>query len=222
MNFEDIQKLEQFAKVSRIVRKSKDLKTASETDESLINRLIVSQQKKDYEFNPFEYFYEDVISKLLKFQFKLALGNNIYSKASDDAFACLETCERFMNLNPHKIHGWLMVALKFVDHFVVHYLQDIRKVVLKKISKFGPEKSRYIYLSKIDCAISKAGLILIDLYEIRNKELEHRTKTMRDGTIELLKPDRKSVYNEVIKYYPEVLNAILKEYEIRFPTYCLK
>lgn len=218
MNFEDIKRLEKNSSVKVTITKAKSTQHKCETNKNLINNWINSEQNKEYTKNPLEYFYEDVISDILKFKFKLALGNTVYSNASDDALACLETCRNFSSLNYYKVHGWLLVALKFVDHFVLHYLQDVRKLIASKIEKTGDEKSRYIHLSKVKCDIAKAGSILITLYNIRNKRLEHRTKTMKDGRTELLKPDRKSIYKEVITYYPEVLKILLSEYKKVFPN----
>lgn len=187
-----------------------------ETDKTLINNLLESEKTKEFSGRPLEYFYEDVIEELIKFKFKTALGTLVYQNATDDATTCLETC-RFSLLNQYKIHAWLLVALKFIDHFVLHYLQDVKKVSIKKIDNTGVEKSRYIQLIGLKCNASKAGSNLINLINLRSKKLEHRTRITRDGRQQLLKPDRKSIYREVIQYYPEVLKIFLAEYKSHYP-----
>jgi hypothetical protein len=76
---------------------------------------------------PFEYFYEDVISAKLNLDFKTRLGQTYYQLAEDDARSCLEICNEFRKLSQWQVSGWLNNALKFADNLVLHYIQDISK-----------------------------------------------------------------------------------------------
>ncbi|MDQ3020347.1 MAG: hypothetical protein M3R36_07225 [Bacteroidota bacterium] len=151
MNFEDIKRLENFSAVKVTISKktTEKNKPEFEINKSLVSELIDSEFAKKYANKPFEYFYEDVISDLLKFKFKSALGITIYDNARDDALACLETCQRFSELNPYSVHGWLMSAFKFIDHFVLHYVQDVLKLELVKTENTGDEKSRYLQIQTL-------------------------------------------------------------------------
>lgn len=235
MNFEDIKKLEKNTALKISVTKTKGSKVESESDQDLVKDLIKTEANKDYLEKPFEYFYEDVISEILKFEFESALGSDVYSDASDDALVCLETCRNFSNMNQYKIHGWLVCAFKFIDHFVLHYIQDVKKETVTKkpiksnhsnksnsIKIFGDEMSRYIHLQKYGGEINKAALNLILLYKLRNKKLEHRTRTIQGGRQALMKPDFKAAFKEVRYKYPEVLKIFLSEYKLSYPKFVLK
>jgi hypothetical protein len=162
---------------------------------------------------PFEYFYEDVISAKLNLDFKTRLGQTYYQLAEDDARSCLEICNEFRKLSQWQVSGWLNNALKFADNLVLHYIQDISKKNPQKYPEAGDEKSRYVQLSKMEGSISLAGSFLKDLYEERNR-LEHRTITRSDGSQELLRPQRNKVRKMVGKMYPEVLRRMgEKKYE---------
>lgn len=234
MNFRDIKKLESnFTKKPLREKKSiKEVNYEDNIDKHALNDLILSEEKKKQYFkNPLEYFYQDTISEKFKFDFKTALGSSYYNPASDDALACLEIC-CFNELNPYKVHGWLVSAFKFIDHFVLHYIQDIKKEVIAKKNdtpeiiqdtsqkKIGDEMSRYVHLIKYKGEIAKAGLYLKLLYQLRNRKLEHRTRIFTNGKQELLKPDRKAAFIEIRYKYPEIMKIFLKEYKSTFPN-CL-
>lgn len=157
---------------------------------------------------PFEYFYEDVINTKLNLDFKSRLSANNYQHAEEDAKSCLDICNEFRKLSQWQVSGWLNNALKFADHLVLHYIQDICKQNPQKYPDAGEEKSRYIQLSKMEGPIALAGSFLKDLYEERNR-LEHRTITRSDGSQELLRPQRNKVRKMVGKMYPEVLRRMI-------------
>lgn len=179
--------------------------------EIIIEFLEKEKRKLSAKENPFVYFYEDVISNSLTFNFQDALGSKYYKIASEDALCCLNICDEFYKLSSWNVSGWLQNALKFTDNIVVNYIQDILKEMPKKLPNTGDEKSRYIQLSKKTGDISAAGYVLIDLYNLRN-ELEHRTITHADGRQELLPVKRSKVRQIVVKLYPDVLRRILKTY----------
>ena len=161
--------------------------------------------------SPFDFFYEDVISYSLSFDFSKPLGNDLYRIACDDALNCISICDNFHKISHWIVNGWLQVALKFVDNLVFHYMQVRSSKFPKYNSKLGVEKWRYEQISKLDGEISIAGYNLIELYNLRNR-LEHRTKEHPNGRQELIQPDRKKMRHIVVNLYPDVLKIFLNEY----------
>ena len=212
MNFREIENIENaFASTETATSSSYQLEMLSEYLEK-------EKRKSGAKENPFMYFYEDVISSSLTFNFKTAIGDSNYKNASDDALACLSTCNEFRKLSSWAISGWLQNALKFTDHIVLHYIQEYCKEIPKSYFNAGVEKSRYIQLSEKDGDISTAGAELKDLYELRNN-LEHRTIIYPDGKQELISPKRNKVRYVVVKIYPAALIRILKAYLIAYTNF---
>ena len=211
MNFREIENIE-----NQVVS-NETVASSSFHLEILADYFAKEKRKSGAKENPFEYFYEDVISSPLSFNFQAALGEANYKNASDDALSCLNTCTEFYKLSSWAVSGWLQNALKFTDNIVLHYIQDCCKEIPKSYPNAGVEKSRYIQLSEKDGDISTAGAELKDLYELRNK-LEHRTITRSDGTQELISPKRNKVRQVVVKLYPDALMRILKTYKLKYPN----
>lgn len=210
MNFREIENIE------NAVASTETAASSSYQLEMLSEYLEKEKRKSGAKENPFVYFYEDVISSAISFNFKTAIGDFFYKNASDDALSCLNTCNEFHKLSSWAISGWLQNALKFTDHIVLHYIQDFCKEIPKSYPNAGVEKSRYIQLSEKDGDISTAGAELKDLYELRNN-LEHRTKIYPDGKQELISPKRNKIRYVVVKLYPDALSRILKTYKSAFP-----
>lgn len=211
MNFREIENIENIAASAETAASS------SFQLEMLEDYLEKEKKKSGAKENPFVFFYEDVISSPLSFNFQTVLGVENYKNASDDALSCLNTCTEFYKLSSWAVSGWLQNALKFTDNIVLHYIQDCCKEIPKSYPNAGVEKSRYIQLSEKDGDISTAGAELKDLYELRNK-LEHRTITHPDGTQELISPKRNKVRQVVVKLYPDALMRILKTYKLKYPN----
>jgi hypothetical protein len=183
--------------------------------EILADYFAKEKRKSGAKENPFEYFYEDVISSSLSFNFKSVLGDAQFKNASEDALACLEICIDFSKLPIYSISGWLQNALKFIDHLVLHYIQEVLKET--PIILGGEEKSRYIQIKRKKGEISDAGDKLIYLYELRSKQLEHRTRVFPDGRQEIISPPRKLIRKEIAKSFPDVLKIFLRTYKTTFP-----
>jgi hypothetical protein len=210
MNFREIENIENQAA-------STETAASSSFQLEMVAEYLEKEKKKSgAKENPFVFFYEDVISSSMNFNFQIALGETNYKNASDDALSCLNTCTDFYKLSSWAVSGWLQNALKFTDNIVLHYIQDCCKEIPKAYPNAGVEKSRYIQLSEKDGDISIAGAELKDLYELRNK-LEHRTKIHPDGKQELISPKRNKVRHIVVKLYPDALQRILKTYKTTFP-----
>jgi hypothetical protein len=211
MNFREIENIEnQAASTETAVSSSFQL-------EMLADYLEKEKKKSRAKENPFVFFYEDVITSSLNFNYQTVFGEANYKNASDDALSCLNTCTEFYNLSSWAVSGWLQNALKFTDNIVLHFIQDCCKEIPKSYPNAGLEKSRYIQLSEKDGDISTAGAELRELYELRNK-LEHRTITHLDGTQELISPKRNKVRQIVVKLYPDALMRILKTYKLKYPN----
>ena len=211
MNFNELENIENQAF-------STETAPISSFQMALLSEYLEKEKRKSgAKLNPFQYFYEDVISTSLAFNFKTAIGETHYRNASDDALACLEICVDFTKLPIYSINGWLQNALKFIDHLVLHYIQ----VVLKEtpIILGGEEKSRYIQVKNKQGEISEAGEKLIYLYELRSKQLEHRTRVYPDGSQEIISPPRKLIRKEIAKAFPVVLRIFLKKYKEHYPSY---
>lgn len=210
MNFREIEKIENAVAPTEIVASSLQLKMLAEYLEK-------EKRKSGVDKNPFMYFYEDIISSSLSFNFKEAIGDLNFKNASEDALTCLNTCNEFHKLSSWIIAAWLPNALKFADYLVLHYIQDCCKEVPKSYPKAGIEKARYIQLSENENnIISPAGAKLKELYDLRNK-LEHRTETYPDGKQKLISPKRNQVRSVVKKLYPSVLKHILETYKSLYP-----
>jgi hypothetical protein len=211
MNFKEIENIE------NQVASTETAASSSYQMQMLAEFLEKEKRKTGAKENPFVYFYEDVISNSLLFNFQSALGELIYKNASDDALSCLNICDEFYKLSSWSVNGWLQNALKFADNIVLHYIQDCCKEIPKSYPMIGVEKARYVHLSEKEGDISTAGAELKDLYDLRN-DLEHRTKIHADGKQELIPPKRNKVRHVVVKLYPDALRRILKEYKSQIPT----
>lgn len=191
-----------------------ELSQNSISEEVLKSYFIKEKRKKEAKSRPFEFFYEDIINTALDYDFNAALGNMHYLNAERDARCCLDICDEFNKISPYSVNGWLVNALKFIDHIVLHYLQDYMKLKLLTYKGLGVERSRYKQLSelKVDAEIAEAGLILLHLYKLRN-ELTHRTIIRADKTQELIRPKYGKVRKEVRKNFPKVMHNILIAYK---------
>jgi hypothetical protein len=210
MNFREIENIE-----NQVVS-NETAASSSFHLEILADYFAKEKRKSGAKENPFEYFYEDVIASSLSFNFKSVLGDAQFKNASEDALACLEICIDFSKLPIYSISGWLQNALKFIDHLVLHYIQEVLKET--PIILGGEEKSRYIQIKRKKGEISDAGDKLIYLYELRSKQLEHRTRVFPDGRQEIISPPRKLIRKEIAKSFPDVLKIFLRTYKIIYPV----
>ena len=211
MNFKEIENIENQVAITEPAISS------SFHSDMLFEYLEKEKRKAGAKENPFVYFYEDVISASLSFNFKTAIGDSNYKNASEDASACLNTCTEFYKITSWAVSGWLHNALKFADHIVLHYIQDCCKEIPKRYTNAGVEKSRYLQIIEKAGDISIAGAKLKDLYDLRNG-LEHRTKIYSDGRQELIPPNRNKIRRQVVKLYPDALLRILKTYKGMYIT----
>ncbi|XCF07530.1 hypothetical protein ABI125_06645 [Tamlana crocina] len=152
----------------------------------------------------FIYFYEDVIDHEIQFEFEEALTTAVYELAQGDATNCLNTFSSFKKIEDNSaLYSWLQNAIRFTDHLALHYLQEIIKEVPEKQGDAGQERSRYIQINQKKNDAEKAGRIMDNLYECRNK-LEHR-KVENSDSQRIIPPNYKRAKKQIIKRYPEAL-----------------
>jgi hypothetical protein len=203
----------EFENIENLILSADSTGVSSSYQREILLEFLDKQSRKSVaKENPFVFFYEDVISSAMDYNFQIVLGTSCYDRASDDAKNCLNICDEFYKLSSWGVSGWLQNALKFIDNIVLHYIQGVLNEKPKSIPHVGIEKARYIHLSEKKGAISTAGYELKELYDLRN-ELEHRTIIYPDGRQELVTPKRNKVRQKVIKIYPNALKLILKSYK---------
>jgi hypothetical protein len=163
----------------------------------------------------FIYFYEDVINSKLKVDFKTALTEPVYSLAQGDAQNCVNTKISITKLEEDStLYTWLQNAIRFTDHLALHYLQVILTEAPVKQGDAGTERSRYIQINQKKNDAEKAGRILDNLYDCRNK-IEHRTVSdpSNPGFQKMLTPNYKRAKRQILKRYPEALECFQDSFE---------
>ncbi|NAS12239.1 hypothetical protein [Poritiphilus flavus] len=152
----------------------------------------------------FVYFYEDVIDNEIQFEFEEALTTDVYQLAQGDAANCLNTFSSFKKIQDNSaIYSWLQNAIRFTDHLALHYLQEIIKEEPERQGDAGTERSRYIQINQKKNDAEKAGRIMNNLYECRNK-LEHRKVESSDSQ-RIIPPNYKRAKKQITRRYPEAL-----------------
>lgn len=178
---------------------------------------LISKESEvvDIDKNPFIYFYEDVIEEAINFNFEPPLTPPVYQNASDDALNCLNLFRSLSKLKENSsLTNWLQNALKFTDHLALHYLQEIVGEAAEKQGQAGKERSLYIQINEKKNSAQKAGRILDNLYDVRNK-LEHRTVSdpTRPGFQRIISPNYRKAKKNIIKRYPEALICFRNTYK---------
>ncbi|WP_190808734.1 hypothetical protein [Flagellimonas sp. S3867] len=177
------------------------------------NKLIVidliekEQQSIAINQDIFIYFYEDVINNDLEFEFEEVLTTQVYQLAQGDATNCLNTFSSFKKIEDNSsLYSWIQNAIRFTDHLALHYLQEILEETPVKQGDAGPERSRYIQINQKKNDAEKAGRIMDNLYECRNK-LEHRTAKDSENSDyqRIIPPNYKRAKKQIVKRYPQAL-----------------
>ncbi len=168
------------------------------------------------EENAFVYFYTNILEAAEIFDFSSVLGD-YYDEANGQAIICLNIFIDFASLeDDQRLRPWLQGAIKFVDFIVIHYLQEVLKEAPVSQGDVGKERSRYIQINRKGVKAQKAGRVMDNLYDERNK-MEHVTKTdPNDPNKQILFPPKFSkVRKNIQKRFPEALesfNEAFKEY----------
>jgi len=165
---------------------------------------LIEREEENVKINEdsFVYFYEDVIDNNIDFEFEEVLTTAVYQVAQEDANNCLNNFSSFKKIEENStLYSWLQNAIRFTDHLALHYLQEIIKEVPVKQGDAGRERSRYIQINQRKNDAEKAGRIMDNLYECRNK-LEHRKV---EDSQRIIPPNYKRAKKQVRKRYPEAL-----------------
>lgn len=206
MTFRELNELEQAAFSGEAVQYS--------FHEDLLRDYIDKERRKENaQQEPFTYFCEDVTEQKLLVDFLAIIGAQSYKSASNDALVCLDLCTQFSRLSKTQAPGWLDSALKFIDHLVLHYIQEVKQTKPRRYKDLGIERSRYRQLSDLDAATAHTGNRLNDLYMLRN-ELQHRTIIHADGSQTLLSPPLGRIRRQIGKWYPDVLKRMVGLYAV--------
>lgn len=158
----------------------------------------------------FLYFYTDVLSDGAAdiFDFSSVLNQN-YTLAQSHAQACISIFLNFTSLeSTAKLHSWLQSAIRVVDCIVLHYIQEVLNEEPVRHENTGLERSRYIQINRRGVKAQKAGRIMDNLYDERNK-MEHSTKTHPNNpNIQILMPPKYDrVKKQIKKRFPEALES---------------
>lgn len=174
---------------------------------TLIDLISKEEEVVRIEDDPFTYFYKDVINKELDFDFTTAFPNNVYTLAQDNARTCTRVYTSINKIEENaNLYAWLQSAIKFTDHFALHYLQEIKNEEPTLQGDAGRERSLYIQINQKANDAERAGRIMDNLYDCRNK-MEHRTKNdpKRPGFVIIIPPKYRGVKKQIKKRYPEAL-----------------
>jgi len=171
---------------------------------------LIEKEKESYvieDEDSFVYFYEDVIDRKIDFDFEEKLTTPVYEVAQSDATNCVNTFSSIKKLEDNSsLYSWLQNAIRFTDHLALHYLQEIINETPEKQGDAGAERSRYIQINQKKNDAEKAGRIMDNLYDCRNK-LEHRKiKDSEDSDYQrIIPPNYKRAKKQIVKRYPEAL-----------------
>jgi hypothetical protein len=183
----------------------------------IIIELIESRQVLEHaKDDALLYFYSDVISSEEVFDYASVL-DNLYADAKTHAQACLTIYNRFSQIQPcEDLNNWLSSAIRTVDCIAIHYLQNVMQEEPRKQGEAGWERSKYIQINRLGVRAGRAGRIMDDLYEERNK-MEHRTKNdpANPGRRILITPKFNKIIKKIKKRFPEALvcfNDAFKEH----------
>jgi len=180
--------------------------------DSIVGKAELVQRRDD---NPIKYFFEDVTGEDLSFEFSTILDPPTLNLAKEDCVTCTDAYLIFSDLDDNpKLNSWLQSAIKFTDHMSSHYLEVVMGESPVKQGDAGKERSRYIQLNRAGCNVQRAGRILDNLYDCRNK-MEHRSTKISpsgDGKVSISRPKYKPIAKQIKKRYPEALLNFIDAY----------
>jgi hypothetical protein len=119
-----------------------------------------------------EYLITDISDISFSFNLKLWLGNKYYNPSNENAKECLEICPTVKHLYGRKIKGWTDNALKCFDNFLLKYIQEDRKEMIKKRGIDAKERDVYWHLIELGGELQEIGQAFDLIYQTRN-EFQH-------------------------------------------------
>ena len=209
MTLEEIRQLETLMKSDSL----------TETMRSVLVDALTLEDTKQHAFeDPFKFFYTDVVEAALKFDFRSALGDNLYDGACEDAKTCLNITLDIRSAPAEVTNVWLNAALKTLDNVVIHYIQEYLKAPFKIYENCGQETYRYRQLAHEPLPISEAGTKLENLYNQFRNSYEHRTKI--DKKTNKLIIDRQNLAlrkQRILQLLKASMLALLASYKLAYP-----
>ncbi len=204
--------LDELKKISSIIEKSEEFNLGQRMIAiDIFNKEI---DKTNCSEDPFIAFHECVTGFELHFNYKEILPVISYNSAADEAKACLLISSNFQDLQPNStLLSWIINALKYTDHIVLHYIQEVLNLEPERDPHSGVERSRYIQINKKEFEAQVAGNLLNNLYGYRNS-LEHRTCKIPDDPKRqrIIVPNYSKVKKKILKDYPKALLSFEKAF----------
>ncbi len=179
---------------------------------------LIAKEKKEQlsSRNPFDYFFKDVTKLVQIFDFSNALSLEEWNLANDSAKACLNIFIEFESIEANsKLLNWLNMALKITDIIGLNYLQKVLKQSPTFQGDLGKERSVYAQITKKGNKGEKAGRIMNNLYEKRNK-MEHRTinDSQNPGYKKIVTPDYTGAKKLIKNSFPDALKCFNLAFEL--------
>lgn len=119
-----------------------------------------------------EYLTKDITNSNEDFDFRIWLTNTFYSSSNDNAKECLEHCLTVKHIYGRKIKPWTDSALKCYDNFLLKYIQEDRKEIIKKLGRDLKERDVYKHLIALGGELQEIGQAFDNIYLTRN-EFQH-------------------------------------------------
>lgn len=116
------------------------------------------------------HLFEDLAGIETPFNFKEFLQSD-YDNANEQAGTCLSFAIKSQNLFPKFIPSWTDSALKCFDHFLLIYIQDVRKELIRRYQKVK-ETDVYRHLIDLGGDDLEIGQAFSTIYQYRN-EFQH-------------------------------------------------
>jgi hypothetical protein len=117
------------------------------------------------------HLYEDLAVIPAPFDFKSFLDGD-YNNANEEAATCLSFTLNVKSIYPKFIKPWTDAALKCFDHFLLIYVQDVRKETIKKTTANLKERDVYSHLIKAGGLDQEIGQAFSTIYQYRS-EFQH-------------------------------------------------
>lgn len=159
------------------------------------------------------HLYEDIASTISPFDFKLFLKGD-YHNANEEAGACVRISYIAQKMFPKNIKFWTDAALKCFDHFLIIYVQDIRKEKIRKSTSKLKERDVYDHLITIGGDVQEIGQAFTTIYQYRNefqhvqvedKEGRRSIRRVTNSFLSLRKALILEEFEKAFKYFPVLL-----------------
>lgn len=114
------------------------------------------------------HLYENLAAIPAPFDFKSFLHGD-YNNANEEAATCLSFALNAQNIYPKYIKPWTDSALKCFDHFLIIYIQAVRRETIKKTTTHSKETDVYQHLIHVGGQDQEIGQAFSTIYQYRNE-----------------------------------------------------